>query len=81
MKRTQIHLPDRLYERLKARAADEESTLAEVMRKAGEYYLAVHPVAAATKSVWIPPEPQDLGDFLAPEERWRDMASEAEVGE
>ena len=37
MKRTQIQLPDRLFERLKARVKDEESTLTEVMRKAGEY--------------------------------------------
>jgi hypothetical protein len=28
--------------RPKARATGEESTLAEIMRKAGEYYLAVH---------------------------------------
>jgi hypothetical protein len=78
MKRTQIQLPDRLYQRLKARAVDEESTLAEVMRKAGEYYLAVHPEAAAMAPHWTPPSPQDLGDFLVPEDRWREMANDEE---
>jgi hypothetical protein len=80
MKRTQVQLPNRLYERLKARAADEESTLAEIMRKAGEYYLAVHPVVGPTDAPWLPPEPQDLGHFLTPEERWREMANETEAG-
>jgi len=78
MKRTQIHLPDRLYERLKDRAANEESTLAEIMRKAGEYYLAVHPEAVATAARWTPPAPRDLGEFLAPEDRWREMANDKE---
>lgn len=77
MKRTQIQLPDRLYERLKSRAAYEESTLAEIMRKAGEYYLAVHPDAAEAVSEWTPPAPQDLGDLLAPEDRWREMANDS----
>jgi predicted transcriptional regulator len=79
MKRTQIQLPDRLYERLKARAAAEESTLAEIMRQAGEYYLAVHPEAAATVPEWTPPAPRDLGAFLVPEDRWREMANDEEI--
>jgi hypothetical protein len=79
MKRTQIHLPDRLYKRLKARAADEESTLAEVMRKAGEYYLAVHPEPATAASCWTPPAPRDLGAFLMPEDRWRELANDEEI--
>jgi len=77
MKRTQIQLPDRLFERLKARADDEESTLAELMRKAGEYYLAVHPESARKLSVWTPPEPHSLGAFLAAEEDWREMGNSA----
>ena len=78
MKRTQIQLPDQLYARLKARAAHEESTLAEVMRKAGEYYLAVHPEAFTNASHWTPPVPRDLGAFLASENRWREIANEEE---
>ncbi len=55
MKRTQIQLPDRLYERLKAQASYEESTLAELMRKAGEYYLSVNPSRESRSRPWIPP--------------------------
>jgi hypothetical protein len=74
MKRTQIQLPDRLFKLLKARAADEETTLAHILRKAGEYYLTVHPAARAGVRSWSLPEPGDLGQFLIPEERWREMA-------
>jgi hypothetical protein len=79
MKRTQIQLPDRLYERLKAQAADEESSLAELMRKAGEYYLSVHPAPAGQTRPWTPPAPRDLGAFLASEDRWRELANDGET--
>jgi hypothetical protein len=76
MKRTQIQLPDRLYNRLKERAAREETSLAEVLRKAGEYYLSLHPKADPDASDWHLPEPEQLGEFLRPEEDWRLLASE-----
>jgi len=79
MVRTQIQLPDRLYERLKARAVAEETSLAEIMRKAGEYYLVVHPDSAAETSLWSPPAAHDLGAFLVPEEQWREMAGDLEA--
>jgi hypothetical protein len=79
MMRTQIQLPDRLYERLKARAVAEETSLAEIMRKAGEYYLVVHPESAAEITLWRLPAAQDLGAFLVPEERWREMAGDEEA--
>jgi hypothetical protein len=55
MKRSQIQLPDRLYERLKKQAADEESRS------------------------WIPPDPVNLGAFLASEDRWRELAHDGEA--
>ena len=79
MKRTQIQLPDRLYERLMAQASYEESTLAELMRKAGEYYLSVNPSRASRSRPWIPPVPRNLGAFLAPEDRWRELAQDVET--
>ncbi|MFZ4616108.1 MAG: ribbon-helix-helix domain-containing protein [Rectinemataceae bacterium] len=79
MKRSQIQLPDRLYERLKKQAADEESTLAELMRKAGEYYLSVHPLPSSLSRSWIPPDPVNLGAFLASEDRWRELANDGET--
>ena len=78
MRRTQIQLPDRLYQRLKARATEEESSLADLLRRAGEYYLSLHPVAHSA-GTWSPPEPVDLGEFLASESDWRSMAGDDEV--
>ncbi len=79
MKRTHIQLPDLLYERLKARAVAEETSLAEIMRKAGEYYLTVHAESSAETPLWSLPAAHDLGDFLVPEERWREMAGDEEA--
>lgn len=79
MKRSQIQLPDRLYERLKARAVEEETSLAELMRKAGEYYLTVHPESVGNAQPWTPPAPLDLGAFRVPEEAWREQANGGEV--
>jgi hypothetical protein len=78
MKRTQIQLPDKLYHLLKDRAAVEETTLAHVLRKAGEYYLTVHPARGSSARSWALPEPIDLGEFVVPEDRWREMANEGE---
>ena len=79
MQRTQIQFPDRLYQRLKARALEEETSLAELMRKAGEYYLSIHPGSASDTPFWTLPSPRDLGDFLVPEEQWRELANDAEA--
>ncbi|MDA8409126.1 MAG: ribbon-helix-helix domain-containing protein [Treponema sp.] len=79
MKRTQIQLPDRLFERLKARAEDEESTLTELMRKAGEYYLTVHPEGRPLARPWVPPAPHPLGAFIATEDKWREMGNSGEA--
>ena len=78
MKRTQIQIPDKLYHLLRARAAEEETTLAHILRKAGEYYLTVHPAKGAGARAWTLPEPLDLGEFRVPEDRWREMANEGE---
>ncbi len=79
MQRTQIQLPDRLYERLKARALEEETSLADIIRKAGEYYLLVHPEIAIEAPRWTPPAPLDMGAFLTPEEGWRELANDREA--
>jgi hypothetical protein len=79
MKRTQIQFPDKLFERLKAQAAGEESTFAELMRKAGEYYLSVHPEHPVKNCAWKPPKPLDLGAFIAAEVDWRELANAEET--
>lgn len=78
MKRTQIQLPDRLYDRLKERASREETSLADILRKAGEYYLSVHPDSDRDVPEWSLPEPEELGDFLSSEEDWRLLGNEGE---
>ena len=78
MKRTQIQLPDRLYDRLKERASREETSLADILRRAGEYYLSVHPDSDAGVPQWSLPEPEELGEFLSPEEDWRLLGNEGD---
>ena len=76
MVRTQIQLPDRLHRRLKAIAEYEETSMAEIIRRAGECFLAVHPEMGAAPQAWLPPQAADMGRLLAPESRWRELANE-----
>ena len=75
MKRTQVQIPDRLYNKLKAFARKEEISLAEVIRRAAEYLLHLYPEYNESYSDWSPPEPEDLGDFLADDSEWRVIAN------
>ncbi|MDE0448917.1 MAG: ribbon-helix-helix domain-containing protein [Spirochaetaceae bacterium] len=70
MVRTQIQLPDALYEEVKRVAREREMSLAEVVRRGVEYITQVYPPLADGEP-WCPPEPSDLGPFKAPEEDWR----------
>ena len=77
MKRTQIQLPDKLYERLKRLAEEEETSLADIIRRAGEYYSSRHPELESVETEWDIPEPEALGEFLSPEEEWRLLGNES----
>jgi hypothetical protein len=78
MKRMQLQLPDWLYERLKRLAAQQEISLAEILRRGAEYMLSLHPEPAGSDFEWHLPEPMDLGPFKASEEQWRVLANEPE---
>ncbi len=52
MKRTQIQLPDKLYERLKMLAEHEETFLAAILRRGAEYILSLHPEATEANTEW-----------------------------
>ena len=78
MIRTQIQLPDLLYRRLKEMAKKEEISLAEIMRRAGEYMLSIHPEHEFSHKNWQPPEPENLGKFKSHESNWRILANEQE---
>ncbi len=76
MRRTQIQLPDVLYDRLKVLAKNEETSLAEIIRRAAEYMLLLHPEHENTQKDWNPPAPEDLGEFRSHESDWRILANE-----
>lgn len=76
MKRTQVQLPDRLYDELKKMARRHETSLADIIRKAGEYYLSRHPDPDGETLEWDIPEPDRLGEFLSADTDWRLLANE-----
>ena len=77
MVKTQIQLPDRLYQEAKRVAREREFSLAEVMRRGVEYIVWVYPPTEPQQGPWPPPpEPGSLGSFKAPEEDWRALAND-----
>ncbi len=77
--RTQIQLPDHLYYRLKRLAEKEETSLAEIVRRAAQLLLEIYPEQAVES--WQPPEPADPGGFRIPEPDWKIAAHDIEIGE
>lgn len=61
MTRTQIQLPDALYNRAKALAETREVSLAELVRNGLEYILRVSAAPADRSTTWKLPEPMPLG--------------------
>ncbi len=74
MIRTQIQLPDELYREAKRIAAEQEISLAEVLRRGLEHMQRVYPPRPNNGS-WQAPKPRNLGEFQAPEDRWRELAN------
>jgi hypothetical protein len=68
MVKTQIQLPDELYQRVKQLAEQKEWSLAEAFRRGAELLLQRYP--SPQPAPWIPPKPRHLG--------WRGL-SDAEV--
>jgi hypothetical protein len=61
MTRTQIQMPDLLYQRAKALADAREVSLAELVRNGLEYMLRVSTPPATVEREWTLPEPLHLG--------------------
>lgn len=62
MVKTQIQLPDELYQRTKAFAKEREWSLAETFRRAAEQFLDRYPSAPdPVNQKWQPPVAIDLG--------------------
>lgn len=53
-------------------------TLAEVVRRGLEHMARIYPPNREPE--WKLPEPRRLGGFLAPQERWRELANEDPTG-
>lgn len=78
MTRTQIQLPDQLYQRAKAFAAERELSLAEITRRGLELFLDRFPSAGAERSNWHLPQ-VDGGGLKVSLESLRDLATDDEA--
>ncbi len=74
MVKTQVQIPDELFQRAKQVAAAKEWSFAEVVRRGLEYMTQVNPPRPLSESTWQLPSPQPLGPFIAPEAEWSDLA-------
>lgn len=61
MTRTQIQLPDDVYERARKVCRSREISLAELARRGIEYILSVYSTPADGAGGWEPPKPRRLG--------------------
>ena len=68
MTRTQIQLPDELYQRAKAFAARREVSLAEITRRGLELFLDRFPAEAPKSNHWTLPKVDAGGILLALED-------------
>lgn len=77
MTRTQIQLPDELYQRAKAFAAEREISLAEVTRRGLEIFLARYPEAGTAPKSWKQPGVRS-GGVKVPLDKLKDIARDDE---
>ena len=75
MIRTQIQLPDELYQRAKRFAADRELSLAEIARRGLELFLDRFPASAPAPEVWKIPR-IDGGGLKAALDELHDIAAD-----
>lgn len=78
MTRTQIQLPDELYERAKTFAAKREISLAEMTRRGLELFLARFPEEGVTTKAWKLPRVRS-GGIKVPLEKVKDLARDEEA--
>ncbi|NQX01178.1 antitoxin [bacterium] len=78
MTRTQIQLPDELYQRAKAFATQRELSLAEITRRGLELFLERFPAEKPPRESWKLPK-IDGGGILVPLDSLREIASDDEA--
>jgi len=79
MTRTQIQLPDELYDRAKRFGSARELSLAEMTRRGLEMFLARFPEATRPRRKWQLPRANG-GGIKVPLGRLHDVAAEEESG-
>ena len=77
MTRTQIQLPDELYQRAKVFAAQRELSLAEVTRRGLELFLDRFPSSESAQGTWLLPC-VDAGGIKVPLDSLRDIVADDE---
>jgi len=78
MTRTQIQLPDQLYQRAKAFAAERELSLAEITRRGLEMFLDRHPGSTPPAGQWSLPQ-VDGGGIKVPLAQLAEIVSSDEA--
>jgi hypothetical protein len=78
MARTQIQLPDDLYQRAKSFAAERELSLAEITRRGLELFLERYPESNSTERSWTLPKVNG-GGIKVPLSDLREITSEEET--
>lgn len=76
MIKTQVQIPDDLFRRAKAVAAEREWSFAELVRRGLEYVTEVNPPGRVPGGDWKLPGPVSLGRPLLPEDRWTEACHE-----
>ena len=78
MKRTQIQLPDELYQRARRVASERELSMAEMTRRGLELFLARFADGPASKAGWSLPV-VNCGGIKVPLARLRNIAADDEA--
>lgn len=78
MRRTQVQLPEPLYQEVKKLAEVLDWSITEVLRRGAEHMVRSHRAGegAAPGKRWALPAAMALGGFRAPVDRWRELANE-----
>jgi hypothetical protein len=79
MKRTQVQIPEPLYEDVKRIAERRDWSVSEVFRRAVEQYVSEIP-EVAERGVWKVPEPREMGEPRIAPDQWRDTLADDEAG-
>jgi hypothetical protein len=79
MKRTQVQIPDPLYQHIKRIAERRDWSVSEVFRRAVEEYVA-EVSEVGEEGGWVLPQPREMGEPSVTPSQWRDLLADDEAG-